>query len=553
MSETRRYFLETFGCQMNILDSQLVTAQLHQLGLSSTDNFVDADVVLFNTCSVRQHAEDKVHARLGELKKHKQARPEMVVGVIGCMAEREKEGVFAKAPHVDLLCGPGELNQIPNLLREVWERNERVTALAGSLSRRTETLQRALEYDSLEALDLARAPSLEGNVLQSYVRVQRGCDKFCTYCVVPFTRGPERSRPPAHIVAEARQLVERGCRELTLLGQTVNSYVHQEDGEPVRFAQLLEQLHAVEGLDRIRFVTSYPADWDEDIFRVLRDYPRVMPYLHIPAQSGSDRVLKRMKRGYTAASYRKLMDLARHYRPDVALAGDVIVGFCGETDEEFRETIELVRAVEYQQLYIFRYSPRPGTAADRNLTDDISDELKAARNAELLAVQGEIGRKLRQRWVGQSARVLVEGFSKAARKARGETKGALRTRGKASPTFRVPPSPRAASSSPADSLAAAGEVDELRDLPQSEQDRGSEVGRERSDQLVGRTEHDLLVHFDAPPEYIGAIVEVQIETATAQSLSGRVIGVVSAPRLARASLPVAVESASRGSALPILQ
>ncbi|MGE3182961.1 MAG: MiaB/RimO family radical SAM methylthiotransferase, partial [Phycisphaerae bacterium] len=314
--KNQTYFLETFGCQMNILDSQLVEGQLRARGMSAVNTFHDADVILFNTCSVRQHAEDKVHARLGELRKLKQERPEAIIGVIGCMAEREKEGVFVKAPHVDILCGPGELNQLPGLLDQVNQRHERITALAGTLSRRTEVLQRALEYDSLEALDLSRAPGLEGNVLQSYIRVQRGCDKFCTYCVVPFTRGPERSRPASHIVEEARQLASRGCREITLLGQTVNSYLHQEDGVAVPFAKLLEKLHEVEQIDRIRFVTSFPADWDEDIFRVIRDFPRVMPYLHIPAQSGSDRVLKRMKRTYTASSYLNLMDTSRKYLPD---------------------------------------------------------------------------------------------------------------------------------------------------------------------------------------------------------------------------------------------
>ena len=505
---SKTYFLETFGCQMNILDSQLIAGQLHAMGLQSVDRFDQADVILFNTCSVRQHAEDKVHARLGELRKLKQRRPEAVVGVLGCMAEREKEGVFVKAPHVDLLCGPGELNKIPSLLAEVWERHERVSALAGSLSRRTEVFQRALEYDSLEALDLSRAPSLEGRVLQSYIRVQRGCDKFCTYCVVPFTRGPERSRPAEHIVDEARMLVERGCREVTLLGQTVNSYVHQDDGKPVRFAELLERVQAVDGIDRVRFVTSYPADWDSDIFRVMRDCPKITPYLHIPAQSGSDAVLRRMKRGYTVSSYLELMDEARARLPRVALAGDIIVGFCGETEAEFEETIRLVRGVEYQQLYVFRYSPRPGTAADRNLVDDVPEEVKAARNTTLLDVQTEISRKLRLPYIGREVEVLIEGFSKLARKSRGETKGQVRTRGKASPSFR-----------------AGAPV-----LPESEQDRGAEVSVERSSQLVGRTSGDLVVLFDAVPELIGAIARVYVESASSHSLMGRITEVISPAR-----------------------
>jgi len=488
MTSGGTYFLETFGCQMNILDSQLVEGQLRARGLTPVAAFREADVILFNTCSVRQHAEDKVLSRLGQLKHFKRRRPETIIGVIGCMAEREKEGLFVKAPHVDLLCGPGELNKLPALIDEVRERHERVAALAGSLSRRTEVLQRALEYDSLEALDLSRSPEVEGGVLQSYIRVQRGCDKFCTYCVVPFTRGPERSRPPEHIVQEARLLAERGCREVTLLGQTVNSYVHQKDGRPVPFAKLLERVHEVDGIDRIRFVTSFPADWDDDIFRVMRDCPRIMPYLHIPAQSGSDRVLKRMKRGYSAADYLRLMDTARKYIPHVALAGDIIVGFCGETEQDFRQTIDLVRRVEYQSLFVFKYSPRPGTKADRNLADDVPDEVKVRRNNELLALQEEIGQRLRQQWVGRTVEVLVEGYSKLSRRLSSEVSAGV---GRATPR-------QDASST-------------QRDLPQ----------------LVGRTPHDLIVVFVAPPALIGALVQVQITAATPHTLFGRVVAAIS--------------------------
>lgn len=522
MSGTR-YFLETFGCQMNILDSQLVEGQLRARGMAAVSDWREADLILFNTCSVRQHAEDKVLSRLGELKLHKRRRPETVIGVIGCMAEREKEGLFVKAPHVDLLCGPGELNALPALLDELHERHERVAALAGSMSRRTEVLQRALEYDSLEALDLSRVPADE-NVLQSYVRVQRGCDKFCTYCVVPFTRGRERSRPPGHIVEEARGLVQRGCREITLLGQTVNSYIHQEDGAAVPFARLLERLQAVDGLDRIRFVTSFPADWDEDIFRVMRDCPKVMPYLHIPAQSGSNRILAGMKRTYTAESYRALMDTARRYVPHIALAGDFIVGFCTETDADFRRSVELVEQVEFTNLFVFKYSPRPGTKADRNWPDDVPESVKSERCNELLRVQRVIQRRLRNRQVGRTVEVLVEGYSKAARKARGERDAELRTRQMSSPSFGARGRSAAGASTPANGTAA---LPVEAPLQESEQDRGQEVSGEFSEQLVGRTPQDMIVIFDAPPEYIGALVNVHVEDCTAHSLFGRVTEVVS--------------------------
>ncbi len=526
------YFLETFGCQMNILDSQLVAGQLRARGLTPISDFRTADVILFNTCSVRQHAEDKVISRLGALRNLKQRRPEAIIGVIGCMAEREKEGIFVKAPHVDLLCGPGELNQLPVLLEEVWDRREQVAALAGSLSRRTEVLQRALEYDSLEALDLSRAPAVEEeNALQAYIRVQRGCDKFCTYCVVPFTRGPERSRPASHIVAEAESLAARGCREITLLGQTVNSYVHQEDGVAVTFAHLLERMHEVPGIDRIRFVTSFPADWDEDIFRVMRDHPRVMPYLHIPAQSGSDRILEGMKRTYTADSYRRLMDTARAYVPDIALAGDMIVGFCGETEADFEQTVQLTRDIGYSNLYVFKYSPRPGTKADRNRPDDVSDEIKSRRCNELLAVQKECGLRARATQVGSEVEVLVEGYSRAARKAQGRTNAQLRTRQMSSPSF------------------GSGR---LTDLPvqESEQDRGVEVSHERSNQLVGRTPHDRLVVFDAPPEYIGAVVRVHVEETSPTTMIGRLTEVVSPPRPATPA--PSAQAGGEGVSLPIV-
>ncbi len=504
MTPPATYSLETFGCQMNVLDSQLVEGQLRGLGLRRAGSAREADVILFNTCSVRQHAEDKVLSRLGGLKGLKRRRPEAVIGVIGCMAEREKEGLFVKAPHVDLLCGPGELDRLPALLQEVWRRHERIAAFAGSQSRRTEALRRGLEADGLEALDLARRPGPDDHVLQSYIRVQRGCDQFCTYCVVPFTRGPERSRPPAHILDEARMLADHGCREVTLLGQTVNSYAYLEDGQPVRFAQLLERVHAVAGLDRIRFVTSFPADWDEDIFRVMRDCPRVCPYLHIPAQSGSDRVLKAMKRGYTVAQYLRLMDAARKHLPDIALAGDFIVGFCGETDEDFAATVDLVRRVQYKSLFVFKYSPRPGTAADRNEADDVPDAVKVRRNHELLAVQSGIGLKQNQTLIGQTVPVLVEGYSKVARKAR---------------------SPADRGSPPAPDVGEAS-----RPLQACEHDRGAEAAKTRSRQLVGRTPHDLIVVFDGEPGHIGAIVNVRIDSVSPLTLFGRIEQVISPPR-----------------------
>jgi tRNA-2-methylthio-N6-dimethylallyladenosine synthase len=517
-----KYFLETFGCQMNILDSQLVEGQLRARGMQPVANVREADVILFNTCSVRQHAEDKVLSRLGQLRRLKRSRPKLIIGVVGCMAERMKLELFARVPYVDLLCGPGELYRLPDVLESVRDRRERVAALAPSQSRRQSVEQWDAAEDALEALDLSRLPEIEGNVFQSYIRVQRGCDRFCAYCVVPYVRGPERSRPPSNIVAEAQRLAEHGCRELTLLGQTVNSYVYGESGRPVTFARLLERLYEeVPRLDRIRFITSYPADWDEEIFRVMRDCPRIMPYLHIPAQSGSDRVLKAMRRTYTAESYRRLVESARRYLPHIALAGDFIVGFSGETEDDFRQTVDLVQRVEYENLFIFKYSPRPGTKADRRLPDDVPPEVKVRRNNDLLAVQNAISLRRKQAFIGQTVEVLVEGPSKAARKAGGESRSQLRTRGKRSGAFDADRTRRASEDRLVRTRSASGGPTR----PAASEARRRGAGPPHDDtsvQLVGRTPGDLMVVFDGQAEHIGELVTVRVEDASAHTLFGRV-------------------------------
>jgi tRNA-2-methylthio-N6-dimethylallyladenosine synthase len=496
--QNAKYYLETFGCQMNVLDSQLVDGQLRQLGFERVTDCRQADIILFNTCSVRQHAEDKVLSRLGSLKSLKRRRPHTIIGILGCMAQWEKEALFGKAPHLDLLCGPGELDRLPALLGDVWEGQRRVAALSGN---RSQALARAPEYDRLETL-------------QAYVRVQRGCDKFCTYCVVPFTRGPERSRPPEHIVDEVRRLVDQGCRGVTLLGQTVNSYAYAENGAAVRFAGLLERVQAVPGLDRVRFVTSFPADWDDDIFRVMRDFPRIMPYLHIPAQSGSNRVLGLMRRGYTVAEYLRLMDTARQHVPHIGLAGDFIVGFCGETEEDFQASVDLVRRVRYQNIFVFKYSPRPGTVADRRRSDDVPPEVKNRRNNELLAVQSGISLAYKQGLVGQAFEVLVEGFSKVARK--------LATAEATSPVRGVASAPRGRRGAEAGSPEAASAA--------TIHDPRSTIHHPPSRQLVGRTPTDQIVVFEGGPKLVGALVSVRIEAASALTLFGSVQSVSSPAR-----------------------
>ena len=313
----RKLYLETFGCQMNVLDSELVLGQLVGQGYESTADRDAADVVIYNTCSVRERAEQKVWSRLGELKDAKETRPDLIVGVIGCMAERDGTDIFRKFPHVDLLCGPGELDKLPGMVHnaavtteERRHGEERQVALMGSTSRRSSTLGAA--EDNLELLDLSRSISPGDETRQAYVRITRGCNKFCTYCVVPYTRGAEVHRPPGNIVEEVRRLADAGSLEVTLLGQTINHYAYAHgDGRVTSFADLLYEIHeAVPHLPRLRFVTSYPRDFTDEALQAMRDCDRICRYLHVPAQHGSDRVLKAMNRGYTVAEYTDFVDRA---------------------------------------------------------------------------------------------------------------------------------------------------------------------------------------------------------------------------------------------------
>ena len=474
--ERKTVYLETMGCQMNVLDSELVMGQLYALGYRLVQDVAAADVVLLNTCSVRDHAEQKVLSKLGGLRRSKQTNGDTIVGVIGCMAERDPDTILSKMPHVDLLCGPGELNKVPALIEEVRRNRTRAIALSHSQSRKNTPLQRALEYDSVEALDLSRRPTTGANVLQSYIRVQRGCDKFCTFCVVPFTRGPERSRPPLQIVDEARMLADRGAREVTLLGQTVNSYVSQENGRPIRFAELLARVADVSGIERVRFVTCYPGDFMDDIFEAMRDVPEVCEYLHIPVQSGSDAVLKRMRRQYTVGEYVDLIDRGRDYLPSLAVASDFIAGFCGETEEDHQASLRLIQRCRFKNIFVFKYSERPGTVASTRGMDDVPDAVKRRRHAELLAHEERLSAAANRLLIGSTVEVLVEGYSKAALKAQ-----------------------------------------------EAEQTRGEEVTWRRSDQLVGRTRTDRIVVFPGKPADIGRFADVRITAATALTLHGTLL------------------------------
>ncbi|MEM8739696.1 MAG: MiaB/RimO family radical SAM methylthiotransferase [Planctomycetota bacterium] len=533
-------YLETFGCQMNVLDSQLVRDQLEALGYRFIDDWKAADVVLYNTCSVREVAENKVWSRIGKVAKHRAAAanasaasrdasdsdppspaPLSVLGVIGCMAERDGEDLIKKHPHVDLLCGPGELDKVPLLIDNVMKTRldargglaSAQIALQGNTHRRSGTLSAAA--DELELVDLSRSfspdPGLAGGH-SAYVRITRGCNKLCTYCVVPHTRGAEVHRPPDHIVDECKKLVDAGAIEITLLGQTVNHYhydtaaavtVHgvqqpqvgtvispnRGTGGPspvfntttTSFAQLLRRIHdEVPGLQRLRFVTNFPRDFGDDILAVIRDSPRICRYLHLPVQSGSNRILKLMNRGYRVEQFYDLVNRVRDYLPDVELATDIICGFPTETPEDHHATAELLRKCRFKNSFIFKYSSRPGTAAIDRFEDDVPNDIKKRRNNELLAIQSEVSTAVHAAYVGRTVPVFVEQLSAKSQKAANA----------ADPSVTLgwqPPQPVT--------------------------------------QLSGRTDGDLIVMFDTPPEsapsLIGTLVDVEVTHAAPLTLFGR--------------------------------
>jgi tRNA-2-methylthio-N6-dimethylallyladenosine synthase len=398
----------------------MVSSALKKDGFAQTDTLDEANVVLINTCSVRQHAEERVFSHLGHLKHARKSNPSLVVAVIGCMAQRLGDELLKHAA-VDIVCGPGQLDGLPALIDQTLEhrknmgetpmlRGEKHLAVSAKIREKVTDENARI----MEEFELGNDLTEEQLPAQAFVRAMRGCNKFCTYCVVPYVRGPEASRPPQVIIEQLKTLAAHGVKLVTLLGQTVNSYNYTEDSKTYKLADLLKMAADIDGIEWIRFITSYPADFDEAIFHVMAAQPKVCRYLHIPAQSGSDRILKAMNRNYTAAEYLALLDKARQIVPDIAIAGDFIVGFPGETDEDFEATIDLLRKADYKNSFIFKYSPRPGTHADKKLEDNISAEVKKQRNMRLLEVQNEISEAYNKRFVGQTVRVLVEGPSKKA-------------------------------------------------------------------------------------------------------------------------------------------
>jgi len=393
---------------MNKLDTALVSAALKGAGFWLTDSVENADVVLINTCSVREHAEQRVLSHLGHLKHIKESRPDLVVGVIGCMAQRLGCQLLEHEA-VDIVCGPVQIPQITDLVTKALQERKKTLAVTEKIRQGiSENQAQAIEeFESVYGIEDKQIPS------QAFVRAMRGCNNFCTYCIVPYVRGPEVSRPPEAIIEQIKRLADKGVKQVTLLGQTVNSYKYTAGEKTYCLADLLYLASKVKAIEWIRFVTSYPAEeFYDEILGAMADLPKVCNYLHIPAQSGSDKILKAMNRNYTASKYLELLDKARAVVPDIAIAGDFMVGFPGETEEDFQATVSLVEKARYKNCFVFKYSPRPGTAADKRLQDTISIEVKKRRNIALLAVQEKISDELSKRFLGKTVAVLVEGLSK---------------------------------------------------------------------------------------------------------------------------------------------
>jgi len=384
--------LITYGCQMNEYDSERVAGLLRERQYELTDDASAADVILLNTCAIREKAEDKVFSKLGELKRLKATRPEVVIGVMGCMAQLQQATIFRRAPQVDLVFGSPAIARVGDLVERARREGRPV-----------------LETGEAPLVKITAKPPTADR-LKAFVTVMEGCEKHCTFCVVPRTRGRERSHPPAAIVAEVEELVAGGCREVTLLGQTVNAY-GRDLTPPTDLAELLTRVSDVAGLERIRFTTSNPYNLTPRLIRAMREVPKVCEWFHLPLQSGSDAVLERMNRGYTRAHYLDLIAALRDAEPAMAFSTDIIVGFPGETEADFEATVEMIDRVGYDNVFVFRYSRRPGTPA-ATMPEQVADEVKAARNRRLLEVVERVSGERSARLAGRTMEVLVDGVSR---------------------------------------------------------------------------------------------------------------------------------------------
>ena len=394
----KKFYIESYGCQMNFSDSEIVASILQQKGFGATRNFEEADLVLLNTCSIREKAEQTVRKRLTEFKKIKLAKPGMLVGVLGCMAERLKAKFLEEEKLVDMVVGPDAYRTLPGLIEEAEDGQKAVNVL----------LSRDETYADISPV------RLDSNGVTAFVSIMRGCNNMCAFCVVPFTRGRERSRDANSIINECRDLFNNGYREVTLLGQNVDSYYWLDESinRAVTFAELLEKVALIDPTLRVRFSTSHPKDITDDVLHTMAKYENICRYIHLPVQSGSTRVLQLMNRTYTREWYLAKVARIREVMPDCGLSSDVISGFCTETEDDHRDTLDLMEKSAYDFSYMFMYSERPGTLAARRYTDDVPEEVKKRRLAEIVAIQNRMSLESNQKDVGKSFVVLIEGNSK---------------------------------------------------------------------------------------------------------------------------------------------
>jgi len=390
----RKLFIETYGCQMNVADSELVVSIMIDDGFSMTDDVENADVIFINTCAVRENAERKIRNRLAALNIYKRKKPGLIVGILGCMAERLKEQLVQEEQILDIVAGPDSYRSLPTLVKEVDAGSKAINVL----------LSREETYAEINPVRRS------ANKVSAFISITRGCDNMCAFCVVPFTRGRERSRDPEDIISELKQVIFEGFKEVTLLGQNVDKY--NWNNNEVNFASLLKMTAEVDASVRIRFATSYPQDFTDEVIRTMANYDNICKYIHLPVQSGSNVMLDKMKRGYTREWYMNRIEAIRKIIPDCAISTDMISGYCGETELDHLDTLNLMNEVHYDFAYMFKYSVRPNTYAARNYEDDVDEETKKRRLSEVIDVQQKLSLESNQKDIGKIFEVLVEGVSK---------------------------------------------------------------------------------------------------------------------------------------------
>ncbi|MEI6696188.1 MAG: tRNA (N6-isopentenyl adenosine(37)-C2)-methylthiotransferase MiaB [Bacteroidota bacterium] len=395
--ERKKVFIETYGCQMNFSDSEIVGSIMKSIDYELTTDINQASVIFLNTCSIRDNAEQRVNRRLKELRSYKKKNPELKIGLLGCMAERLKEQIFNEEA-VDLIVGPDAYRDLPNLLNTVDSGQKAANVL----------LSEEETYAEIEPV------RLDSNGISAFISIMRGCENFCTYCVVPYTRGKERSRNPETIINEAKDLFEKGYREITLLGQNVNSY-QWEGNQEINFTKLLESVALINPLLRVRFATSHPKDISDELLYCIAKHENICNAIHLPVQSGSSEVLKRMNRKYTREWYINRIEAIKTIIPDCAISTDIIAGFCAETDENHQDTISLMKWVGFDYAYMFKYSERPDTVAAKRLKDDIAEEIKSKRLEEIIDLQMKLALESNQRDIGKTFKVLIDNVSKRSK------------------------------------------------------------------------------------------------------------------------------------------